>query len=138
MISRRRSPRKGKVEDAFFELVYIPQIIRDPNFTFETILVQSEEILIDNNRGSWRRRGWSIEDRRLLKVIDSQHFHKPQDFVILIPESIQSEFTTKELSRANRIRLNIAQKMIYTLRHIGVIKVIGNRGRAPLYSIIEE
>jgi hypothetical protein len=135
MVSRRRSPRRGRVEDVFLELVYMPDLIQEPNFSLEVLLVNSEEVLIEDGRGSWRRRGWSIHDRRLLEVLESHVFTEPRDIQGLLPESLQPEFTTRQLSKTLGLRLNIAQKMVYTLRHMGAIEAVGKRGRAPIYSV---
>ena len=135
MISRRRSPRRGRIEDVFLELVYMPTLIREPNFSLEVLLIHSEEILIDDGRGSWRRRGWSIHDRRLLEVVESHVFSEPRDFHGLLPDSLQPEFTTRQLSEALGLRQNIAQKMVYTLRRMEAIEAIGKRGRARVYSL---
>ncbi len=135
MVSRRRSPRRGRVEDVFLELVYMPDLLQQPNFTLEVLLVHSEEVLIDDGRGSWRRRGWSIHDRRLLEVLESHVFTEPRDFHGLLSKSLQLEFTTRQLSETLGLRLNIAQKMVYTLRHMGAIEAVGKRGRAPIYTV---
>ncbi len=135
MISRRRSPRRGRVEDVFLELVYMPDLIQEPNFSLEVLMIHSEEVLVNDGRGSWRRRGWSIHDRRLLEVLESLVFSEPRDFHRLLPESLQPEFTTRQLSEALGLRQNIAQKMVYTLRHMEAIEAIGKRGRARVYSI---
>lgn len=135
-VSKRRSPRRGRVEDLFLELVYIPHLMREANFSLEALLVQSEEELIDDGRGSWRRRRWSVHDRRLLDVVGRATFSTPADFLRLFPATLPEEFTTRELAESLNLRTNIAQKMSYSLRHMDVIETIGKRGRANIYSII--
>ena len=137
-VSRRRSPRRGRVEDLFLELVYIPHLMREANFSLEALLIHSEEELIDDGRGSWRRRRWSVHDRRLLDVVGRATFSVPADFRELLPAALPEEFTTRELAESLRVRANIAQKMTYSLRHMDVIGTIGKRGRANLYSIKEK
>jgi len=134
-LSRRKSPRRGRVEDVFLELVYMPELMKDPNFSLEVLLIDSEEVLIKDGRGSWRRRGWSIHDRTLLEVGESRVFSEPRDLLTLIPGSLRPEFTTRQLSEALGLRLNIAQKMVYSLRRMGGVEATGKRGRAPLYSV---
>ena len=63
VVSRRKSPRKGKLTDLFRELVRVPEFIKEVNFSLEVLLIDEEEIRIDDGRGSWRRRGASIKDR---------------------------------------------------------------------------
>lgn len=132
--SKRRSPKKGRVEDLFYELVYLPSLVMRPTFSLEVLLIHSEEVLIDDNRGSWRRRRWSIHDRHLLQVVDSRIFSTPQDFMDLLPESLPDYFTTKDLARSLKIRRSLAQKMAYCLQHMGKVKVSGKKGRWHLYT----
>ncbi len=67
VVSRRRSPKKGKIEDLFYGLVYVAKWVNHPNFSFELLLTSEEEQRIDDGLGSWRRKGVSIQDRRLNK-----------------------------------------------------------------------
>ncbi len=134
-VSKRRSPRRGRVEDLFLELVYIPHLMREVNFSLEALLVQSEEELIDDGQGSWRRRRWSVHDRRLLDVAGRATFSTPADFLQLLPATLPEEFTARELAGSLNLGANIAQKMSYSLRHMDVIETIGKRGRANIYSI---
>jgi hypothetical protein len=69
-------------------------------------------------------------------VVESHLFSEPRDFLRLLPKSLQPEFTTRQLSEALGLRLNIAQKMVYSLRHMAAIEAIGKRGRAHVYSIM--
>jgi hypothetical protein len=136
-ISRRRSPRKGRVEDLFLELVYMPTILKKSNFSLEVILVHSEEELINDGKGSWRRKKWSVHDKRLLCMIEEHLFNEPRDFQRLLPANLPEKFTTRELSKMSDIKPYIAQKMTYCLRHMEVLEVVGKRGRSILYSLNE-
>ena len=72
VLSRRRSPKRGSVFDVFDELVSIPGLVANPQFSLEVLLVEVEETRCHDGRGSWRRRGWSIHDQILVGV-ESQH-----------------------------------------------------------------
>ena len=135
VLSRRRSPKRGRVEDVFSELVYMPRLVKDPNFSLEVLLIRSEDVWIDDGMGSWRRRHWSIHDRRLLDVVERVLFEAPEDFIGLLPSILPEKFTTKDLSETLKIRSNTAQKMAYCLREMGTINVIGKKGRALLYEL---
>ena len=65
-ISRRKSPKKGRLHDIFNELVRIPNLLLEPNLILHVLLIEEESILRDDGQGSWRRRGWSSHDRLLL------------------------------------------------------------------------
>jgi hypothetical protein len=133
-IGRRRSPKRGQVSEIFRELVRIPSLMTHPNLSLEVLLVREEEIRRDDGQGSWRRRGWSIIDHRLLDVLHSHLFQTPQDLLALIPDTLKEPFTSKDLAAAMGVRRYIAQKAAYCLRNMQVITIAGKRGRAYLYT----
>lgn len=134
--TRRKAPGKGRAEDLFREMVSFPQLLAEPNFSLEVLFISEEEVRrFDENR-AWRRRGWVIEERRLLEVMDRQVFETPADWRALLPEEF-SEFTARELAAELKIHLRLAQKMAYCLRKVGVIERIGNKSRAYLYQVTE-
>lgn len=135
ILSRRKSPKKGRVEDVFSELVYITDLLLEKNFSLEVVLVHSEEVLVNDGKGSWRRKGWSIHDRKLLKVIDKKVFNPPENLRELLPIDLPPNFTTLDLAKSLAIRITLARKMVYCLRKIEIINVIGKRGRMLLYSL---
>lgn len=132
--SRRRSPKKGRLEDVFTELVYIPRLISDPHFELEVLFIHSEDIFTNDGKGSWRRKRWSIQDRRLLKVVSSQIIRTTKDLRSIIPEELNEGFTTRQLAKQKRMPIALTRKMIYCLKKMGIIEKTGNRGRSPIYS----
>ncbi len=136
-IGRRKSPKKGHLFHLFEELVSIPELTKDKNFCLEILLVQEEEIRCNDGLGSWRRKGWSIADHRLLKVLNWKVFRKPSDYVGLVPSELPDPFSTSELADSIHQPRRLAQKMAYCLRHMGVFQVVGKNGNSFLYSMID-
>lgn len=136
-IGRRKSPKRGRVEEVFRELVYMPKLLADPNFELEVALVNMEEYLIDDRKGSWRRKRWSIHDRRMINLHERHLYQATQDFLKLLPETLPEKFTTRTLAKESKLRINLAQKMVYCLRHMEIIEQKGKKGRAFLYSVRE-
>ena len=132
-VGRRRSPRRGRVEDLFNELVHLPTLITRPTFSLEILLIQAEQVLQDDGQGSWRRRGWSVVDHRLLNVVDQALFESPEDLLALLPPALPRPFTNRDLAEALGVRLRLAQKMTYCLRKMGTIDIIGKQGNALLH-----
>lgn len=132
-ISRRKSPRRGRLEHIFVELVRIPDLIAHPNFSIEVLMIGEEEVQVEDGKGSWRRKGRSIADRRLLGVYNQHVFTTPDDFSSLIPKNLPHPFTSRDLAAAQKISNNLAQKMCYCLRQMEVIRLEGKRGKAYLY-----
>ena len=135
-LRRRKSPRRGRVEHVFLELVRIPHLVAHPNFSLEVLLTREEEIQREDGRGSWRRRGRSIADRRLLEVVQRVRFDSPQDFMPFLPASLPPTFTSRELGQALGVPRYLAQKTIYCLRVMGLIQRAGKQRHSYLHSRI--
>jgi hypothetical protein len=135
VISRRRSPKQLGIANVFEELVSIPTFPLNKNFSLEVILIREEEIRVQDGKGSWRRKGWSSVDRKLLDVLERRLFNEPKDFLLLIPDSLQRPFTSNMLAEATKIPKRIARKMTYCMRKIGVLKIVGKERNAFLYTI---
>jgi len=133
VVSRRKSPSKGKLTDLFRELVRVPQLIKEVNFSLEVLLIDEEEIRIDDGRGSWRRRGASIKDRTLVSVNTRILFENSIDFLKLLPEELHETFTNKELARSKKVSVRTAQQITYCFRRSGMIRVIEKRGKELVF-----
>ena len=134
-VTRRKSPKRGRVEDLFWEMVSFPHLLVSSSFSLEVLLIKEEEVRRYAEKRNWRRRGWSIEERRLLSVEDRRLFVKAGDLQALIPEIVGKSFTTRDLVDAMGISRPLAQKMAYCLHKASVTELIGKRGRAILYGI---
>lgn len=132
-LSRRRSPKRGSLLDVFDELVSIPHLVAHPRFSLEVLLVEVEETRRHDGRGSWRRRGWSIDDQILVGVDTQRVFCGPADFAALLPASLPTPFTSGDLATGLKLRRGQAQKIAYCLRHMGAIELVGKQGNAYQY-----
>jgi hypothetical protein len=137
VVSRRKSPKRGRVEQLFDELIYIPQYLRRENLSVEALMIQDEITWLEDGRGSWRRKGWSVQDRRLLAVIERHEFCDPADYLALIPESMSGGFTNRDLAESLSLPIRLAQKMSNCLRKMDLIEQAGKSGRAYLYRVGE-
>jgi hypothetical protein len=129
---RRKSPRRGRVEDLFGELVSIPHLLSNPNFSLEVLMIREEEVRRYAGKRRWRSGGWAIDARRLLEVLDQRVFQELADWRAFLPQGLPS-FTTSDVATARATGRELAQKMAYCLRHARVIELIGRQGRANLY-----
>ncbi|MCL4258784.1 MAG: hypothetical protein KJZ53_09685 [Anaerolineales bacterium] len=131
-IARRKSPKRGRIEDLFGELLYIPQLAAHPNFSCMALFTHQEEIWRDDGRGSWTRKHWSIADRQLLKVTNSQRFDGLQDYLGLIPGGLPTPFTHKQLAKAMGAPVWMTTRMSYCLRKMGALESVGKQGQSLL------
>ena len=134
VLRRRASPKRGAYRDLFAELMRIPHLVRHPNFTLEALLVEVEEVRCADGYGSWRRRGVSVVDTKLLKVCDQRCFRTAADFARLLPTDLEQPFTNRSLAAAGNMPASLAGMMTYTLRRIGAIELVGRRHRAYLFA----
>lgn len=132
--SRRKSPKRGTIENVFEELVSFPELLLNPNFSIELLLTQEEEFRRYDAARRWRRKGWVTYKRRLLQVIEQRLFQVPADMCVLVPSALIEPFTTADLAITIAKPRRLAQKMVYCLRLMGCITPTGKRGNAILYS----
>ena len=134
-LGRRKSPRRGRFEHLFLELVHIPHLVTHPNFSLEVLMIQEEDLWREDGRGSWRRKGRSIQDRQLLGVLSRATYSNPGDYVSFIPADIPQPFTVRELSGSIQQPQYLGSKMIYCLRKMGAVEIVGKHGRAYAYQV---
>lgn len=135
LINKRRSPKKGRLIDLFYELVGIPSLINEENFSIEVLMIEEEEVRCRDGKGSWRRRGASIRDRKLLNVLENTTFESKEDFLTFLPNGLEEPFTSRSLARNIDISINLSRKLTYCLRKMGAIRRVGKKGKKLLYSI---
>ncbi len=133
--TRRKSPKRGRLEDLFREMVSFPQMLTDPNLSLEVLLIREEEVRRYDGKRHWRRRGWVTEERRLLEVVEQRLYEEPADWSEFLPQELET-FTARELAEAIGIRRQLAQKMVYCLRQARVVELIGKQRRAHLYRVV--
>jgi hypothetical protein len=132
--TRRKSPKRGRLEDLFWEMVSFPQLLASPNFSLEVLMIREEEVRRYEGKRSWRRRGWVTEERRLLGVEEQRSYEEPADWRAFLPEDLGA-FTARDLAEAIIVSSPLARKMVYCLRQVGVIELMGKRDRANLYRV---
>lgn len=133
-VSRRRSPRRGRHEDVFEELVSIPELPRSHNFSLELLLIREEEVRRHDSARCWRRRGWVTHERRLVEVVGQRTLSTPLEICAFIPSTLADPFTASDLATSLASSLRLARMMVYCLRKMGCIALVGKRAKAPLYA----
>jgi hypothetical protein len=134
--TRRKSPKHGRIEFLFNELVYISNSLPNPNLTVEAIFTHEEEIRINDGKGSWRRKGVSIIDHRLVKIVAIKEMIYPIDYNDMVPFNPSKIFTNQELAAELGIPIRLARKMTYSLRLMGIIENIGKQKNSLLFTKI--
>lgn len=132
VLSRRRSPKHGDPVDVFVELVSFPELL-DRDLEVEALLTIEDEYRRHDPNRAWRRKGWVVEERRLIEVVESMRFERSEELAGLLPPGLPDPFTTADLADGLGRPLRLAQQMAYCLRTTGVIVADGKRGRSVQY-----
>jgi hypothetical protein len=133
-LGRRKSPKRGALEHLFVELVSFPKLLSNPGFSLDVVLTHEDELRRYDGRRAWRRKGWVVQERRLLTVVGHRAFKTPADMLTLLPADLIEPFTTSDLAVAIDQPRWLAQKMAYCLREMGAITSVGKQGNAFLYT----
>lgn len=104
--SRRKSPYKGKLTNIFEELVRIPELMKEVNFSVEFPLIREEEVRCRDGKGSKYRKRESIKDRRLLEVVRTHRITKAENFLQFIPQDLPRPFSNKCLTKALSLHIH--------------------------------
>lgn len=132
-IYKRKSPKKSTGFDVFQELLYISELFLDPPIQLELVFIEAEEDHCDDGKGSWRRNGVSIRNRRLVSVLSKKRFENKEDykkFLQIIPGEL---FTTAVLRERLQVTKPLAIKIAYFLRHSGISELVGKQARHNLF-----
>lgn len=135
VVSRRRSPKRGKLLDLFDEMVYFTRVYPHERLTLEVVLVDVEERRYPG-RGRRRRRRegqFVIEDQLLLGVQSRRLFRTAADLARLLPPRLPKEFHTGHLAERLGVARWTAQRMAYCLRETGALEIVGKQGNALMY-----
>lgn len=133
ILSRRKSPKRGSLLDLFTELVRIPELINHPDFSLTVLLIQTEEIRCDDGQGSWRRKGVSIINRHLLKVVQKVEFNHLEDFSVFLPKELPEAFLNKDLAKLLKVPLYRSRRIVYCLSKMGLIEETGRIRNGKIY-----
>ncbi|HHU51998.1 MAG TPA: hypothetical protein GXZ36_09295 [Firmicutes bacterium] len=137
-IRRRKSPKKGKPFHLFKELIRIPDLLNEDNFTIEILLIKEEDIWCEDGKGSWRRKGVTVQDRKLLGVTASLKLEKGRDLLGFLPPGLTEPFSNKDLAVQMGEPVREVRKFTYCLRKSGLIKIVGKHGNELLFAVAEE
>lgn len=136
VLSSRRSPRRGRVEDVFARLVSLPALLAHPRFELELLLTHEDEYRRHEEGRAWRRHGWVVVGRSLVSVEQRVALASAADAVALLP-CLPEAFDTADLAAAAGCPRRLAQQIAYCLRALGVVEQTGKRGGAALYRLAD-
>jgi len=131
--TRRRSPKRGAIVHILRELVYLPDMLKHPNFAVEVVLTEEEEVQTFDPKARRGRGGWRRKGRHLLNVLERYRVQSAQELWAFVGDELPDEFTTAHLAASMGQPKALAQQLAYCLRHLGAVEVCGKTGNALNY-----
>lgn len=137
VLTRRLSPKRGKLWDIFEELVYFTRVFPHPRLTIEVVLVEVEEWRYPGHgrRRRWRRNDQVVADQKLVSVGQTVRLSSAADLIDLIPAKLPKRFHTGQLAELAGIHRSVAQRIAYCLREMNAIEHVGKQGNALVYRL---
>jgi hypothetical protein len=135
IIRQRKSPKRGKLADLFVELVHLSSLVKNENFSFEVLLIEEMELRCNDGNGSWKRKGVSIKDRRLIRVCDRVVFENCLRYLKFLPFELDEYFTNKLLANKLGVPIRLAQKITYCFRKMDLISLVGKKSKEYLFKV---
>jgi hypothetical protein len=130
----RKSPKKGTPYIIFPELYKIKNYLIKPNLRLKVVLLNMEEYRFLDGWSEDKKKGSTRCDRIPIELIRELYISGPEDYSLLIPETLGEEFTSKDYKKASGLSSGASTTAVHVLNYVGSIKRIGKKGRAYLYS----
>ena len=143
IISRHRSPKRGRVKDVAKELYWLSDFIGDPRFSLRLLLVELEEYRLADGWSRDGKRGSNRYERFPTALLGDVTLSSPADYAAyFLPPSLRSPdaegncpiFTAPAYAKATGIRGRATYSLIHLLERLDLICECEERvGRSKTY-----
>ena len=133
----RKSPVKGNIYKAFYELYKIKSYLPHQNLKLCFPLLDIEEYRLLNGWSRDKKRGSCRYDRIPISMVEEIRFDRVEDYMQLIPYGLEEPFTSLEFAKAVSIKKEEAGRVLHILSYLHVIEQCGKKGRAYTYKVSE-
>lgn len=130
---RKKSTKKCRVYDAFYELYNIRDLLSNKNLSLKLVFLNVEEYRYNGGRVAGKsRKKVRVEciPNTIHEIID---LNSPEDYRIFIPEDLPEEFCGADFGRAIGKRFKYGYSGIKILESLGVIAECRRDGNKIMY-----
>ncbi|MGD9855786.1 MAG: hypothetical protein AB7U20_12650 [Planctomycetaceae bacterium] len=131
--STRTSPKHATFFDLFDDFVHFAGLFPHPRLSLDVLLTEQEEHRIITGQRRRRDKGYRVEDRRLVSIVDRCRLQHCEDLRELLPDSLPEVFSTSDIAERASVPRWLAQKAAYCLRMTGTAELVGKSGNVLLY-----
>ncbi len=145
IISRRRSPKRGRVRDVARELYWLSAHIEDPRFQVRILLLELEEYRLADGWSRDGKRGSNRYERFPTALLGDVTLATPADYAAyFLPEALAipgenghpTPFTAADYARLTGIRGKATYSMLKLLTSLGLIREREEKiGRSRAYTV---
>ena len=123
VVSRSRSPKRGRVKDVAKELYWLSDFIGNPRFSLRLLLLEIEEYRILDGYGKDKKTRASKYERFPVALLGDVRLYEPEDYAFyFLPDTLKdAPFTAAEYAKATGIRGKASYSMLHLLVRCGVL-----------------
>jgi hypothetical protein len=138
-LRKRKSPLKGSPWDLFNALLYAPELAQTPGVIIELAFLDIVEKRKDDGKGTWRRKGMTIEDKTPYIPVNASAGYESivlgslNDYHRFLPFTSKEKFTVSDLAKKSGISEVLARKCLYVLYKLGLIERVGKERNSYIY-----
>ena len=130
----RKSPKLGAPYSIFAELYKIKNFLTDSNLNLKIFMINIEEYRLLDGWSQDKKKGSTRSDRIPTELVEEITISKLEEYQFLIPESLTTEFSSKDFKKASRLPMHQAQTALHILHYVGAVNRIGKKGNSFIYT----
>ena len=131
---KRKSPKTGNPYMAFIELYKIRPYLSNPNLHLKLALLDMEEYRLLNGWSRDKKKGSERYDRIPVKFAEEVCIDRREDYMQFVPIDLEDEFIVKDFAKAAMVHEDTARLSLNILNYLGVVRRVGKKGNAYVYS----
>ncbi len=135
-IKMHKSPKKGTPFQILVEMYKIRSYLNNPNLSFQILYIDMDEYREIVPKKHYRSKGYIRYKQFPVTIVNEYNLNCDQDYIKILKEfACPEEFTTTEFSRCFKISRAKSSSAVLVLASLGVVELLGKRGRSNLWKI---
>ncbi len=133
ILSRRKSPREGRVSDILPEIWRLPDTMFHPNLEFMVLMMDMEEYKLLDGYSKDRKHGAHRMERMPLTIEEGGIIKTPEDYKALVPGLLPDKFDRQMMMKALKLPGMKGSQAITVLERAGAIEHIETVKKKYIY-----
>lgn len=130
---KRKVTRKPTAASILPELYGLRSLLQNPRLRFCVVLLEVEDYRFKDGYGPDRKKRATKFDRYPVALLDELWLSCPEDYLRLVPDSLEDGFSAKEYAKAVKLPMRQASAAANVLSAVGAVERIGKEKNAYLY-----